>query len=159
MKFTPASRFFDNLRQNGSADFTGFGERDPKSISENDPNPPAECTEADEGSERQVVIAVLRRTLQGEREAIIAQNVRERKFARAILGRVEAQISFSNKCKVASGLVSYVWQIQTTEQPPQPPEQPPQPPEQPPQPPRVLYVRKRLMFFCGKVPRGWFCKL
>jgi hypothetical protein len=150
MKFTPASRSFNNLRQNGSADFVGFGEREPKSISEHDPKSPAECTEADEARERQVVIAVLRRTLQGERDAIIAENVRERKFARAILGPVEPQISFSNKCKVASGLVRYMWQIQTTEQQPQQPGQPQ---------PRVLTVKKRLMFFCGKVPGGWLCKL
>jgi hypothetical protein len=143
MKFTPAARSFDNLRQNGSADFVGFGEREPKSISEHDLKPPAECTEADEGRERQVVIAILRRTLQRERDAIIAQNVRERKFARATLGAVEPQISFFNKCKVASGPVSYVWQIQTTEPPP----------------PRVLSVSKQRTFFCRKVLGGWFCNL
>jgi hypothetical protein len=144
MNFTPGSRSFTNLTQDGLADFTGVGERDPKIVS--DSNPVSECTEADEYRERRNIIATYGprwlKNIEGERPRIIAEIVRDGERAEAALGRLETQISFLDECKVGQVTISYRWQVNAL---------------LPGKPARALNVPGQRRFFCRRTMLGWVC--
>lgn len=138
--FKPFNRSFDNLTQDGSADFTGDGER------ERDSKPESKCTEADEGRERKIIIdtysAALRESVERERRKVIAENIRDGEKAEATLVPRESQIVFFKECKAATITYKYVWQITAG---------------QPQEPPRNLNVSKQRTAICGKMLGRWFC--
>lgn len=144
MNFTPLNRSFNNLTQDGVADFVGLGERDPTPV--HDSKPASECTEADEGRERQIIMATYeagwRRNIERERRKVIAENTRDGEVAEANLGQVQPQITFFKECKGATATVRYVWQINTFYNG---------------KPARVLNVPRQRTSICGKMRGGWFC--
>lgn len=139
MTFTPLSRSFNNLTQDGSADFNSFGEPDTKAVSK--------CTEADESRERKNIRARYEagwlNSIKDERPKIIAGNLRDGEVAEATPGLLEPQIILIEECKVAQITVRYIWQINTFFNG---------------RPARVLNVPRQRRFICGKVLGGWFCK-
>ena len=153
MNFTPQNRSFDNLTQDGSADFNGLGEPGSKSTepdsksTEQDSRPVSKCNEADEDRERKNIRVSYERGwldgIRGERPKIIANNVRDGEVGEASLRLSDSQISFVKECKLAHVILSYEWQINTFFNG---------------KPARVLNVPKQRGFLCGKVLGGWFCK-
>jgi hypothetical protein len=150
MKFTPGNRSFDNLAQDVSADFAGLGERESKPDSDSKPDtdskPVSECTEVDQSRERRNIVAKYearwQENITGERQRIIADNVRDGEIGEATLGPLEPQISFFGECKGASVTVTYVWKINIFRNG---------------KPARVLNVPKRRSFLCGMLG-GWRCQ-
>jgi hypothetical protein len=150
MNFTPLSRSFNNLTQDGMADFNGVGER-PKIVS--DPKPGSdsktvsECTEADESRERSNIIATYgprwSKAIESERPRIIAEIVRDGEVAEATSGRLQAQVSFLQECKVAYVTIRYIWQVRTFNQG---------------RPARALNIPRQQRLFCGRIIGGWLCR-
>lgn len=134
--FKPLNRSFDNLTQDGSADFIGDGERDTK--------PTAECTEADEGRERKIIIdtysVAWRESVERERPKILAEEIRG-EIAKATLVPQEPQIRFFKECKAATVTYKYTWQIKTVNATGV----------------RDLNVSKQRTSICGKMVGRWFC--
>ncbi len=150
MNFTPGSRSFSNLMQDASADFTGLTEPEPKPDFipdfKLDVRPAPQCTQADESRERRNIIARYgigwEESIKGERQKVIAANVREGEEAEATLGPLESQIGFS-ECKVAYVAVRYVWRINIYTNG---------------RAARVLNVPRQRRWICGKVMGGWTCR-
>lgn len=141
--FKPFNRSFDNLTQDGSADFVGDGEREREP--ERDSKPESKCTEADEGRERKIIIdtysAPWRESAERERQKVIRENIRDGERAEATLVPRELHIVFFKECKVATVTYKYVWQIKAG----------------PPAAPRDLNISNQRTSACGKMLGRWFC--
>lgn len=102
--FKPLNRSFDNLTQDGWADFAADAKRDSE--------PPAKC---DENRERQIIIgtygAQWRESAERERQKIIAENTRNGERAEATLIPHEPLILFFKECKGAAVTYKFTWQI------------------------------------------------
>ena len=138
--FKPLNRFFDNLTQDGSADFAGAGQ-----ITK-DAEPPAKCTEVDEGRERKIIVdtysARWRQNVERERQKIIAENTRNGLRGEATLVPREAQVMFVKECKAATVTYKYTWQIKVFDAA---------------TPVKDLNVSRQRIFGCGKMLGRWFC--
>lgn len=141
--FKPFNRSFDNLMQDGSADFNGDGEREREP--ERDTKPESKCTEADQDRERKIIIdsysAVWRASVERDRQKIIRENSRDGEEAEATLVPREALFVFVKECKGATVIYKYVWQIRAGT----------------PAAPRNLNVSKQRISACGKMLGRWFC--
>lgn len=140
MNLTPQNRSFNNLTQDGSADFTGLSEPDTKSTSK--------CNEADENRERKNIRTAYEagwlNSIRDERLKVIARNVRDGEVAEAtIVGPLGLQIDLFEECRVAHVTLRYEWQINTFSNG---------------RPARALNIPKQRRLICGKVLGGWFCK-
>ena len=142
--FKPLNRSFDNLAQDGSADFTGISEREskPDVVDEQ----PAKCTEADEARERNIIVnmygARWRQSIEGERRKVIAENSREDDEGEATLAPRDLQIIFFKECKAAAVTLKYVWQIKVVS---------------PRAEKRDVIVPRQRIIGCGKVFGKWLC--
>ncbi|HXQ69040.1 MAG TPA: carboxypeptidase-like regulatory domain-containing protein [Pyrinomonadaceae bacterium] len=139
--FKPFNRSFDNLAQDGAADFFGDGER------ERDLKPESKCTEADEGRERKIIIdtysAAWRESAERERQKVIRENTRDGEKAEATLVPREIHIVFFKECKAATVTYKYVWQIKTA--------------VDLRGLPREINVSRQRTSVCGKMLGRWFC--
>ncbi|HEY6802432.1 MAG TPA: carboxypeptidase regulatory-like domain-containing protein [Pyrinomonadaceae bacterium] len=139
INFTPLNHPFNNLTQDGSADFAGPGQDDTK--------PPSKCTDADESRERNNIKAMQARWVEnisseGERLKVTAANLRQGETAEATLVSFESQIGIE-ECKVAYVTLRYQWRLDIFFNS---------------RPARVLNVPGQRRFVCGKALGGWFCK-
>jgi hypothetical protein len=147
--FKPFNRSFDNLTQNGSADFSGDGEpeRETERERERDKQPESKCTEADEDRERKIIIATYsaawRASVERERQKVIRENTREGEEAEATLVPREVQIVFVKECKAATAFYKYVWQIKIA--------------ANAVRLPKEINVSKQRASGCGKMLGRWFC--
>ena len=145
--FKPFNRSFDNLTQDGSADFNGDGEREREPEREKDSKPESKCTEADEARERKIIIdsysAALRASVERDRQKVIRENTRDGEEAEAILVPRDTQIVFFKECKAATVVYKYVWQIKIA--------------ANALRLPRELNVSKQRISACGKMLGRWFC--
>ncbi|HKV37118.1 MAG TPA: SdrD B-like domain-containing protein [Pyrinomonadaceae bacterium] len=143
--FKPFNRSFDNLTQDGSADFNGDGERVREP--ERDSKPESKCTEADESRESKIIIdtygAAWRESVERDRQKVIRENTRDGEEAEAILVPREPYIVFVKECKAATVFYKYVWQIKVT--------------ANAQRLPRELNVSKQRTSGCGKMLGRWYC--
>jgi hypothetical protein len=133
--FKPLNRSFDNLTQDGSADFAGNVQRDQE--------PPVKC---DESRERQIIKETYsgrwRESVERERQKVIAENTRDGERGEATLVPREPQIFLLNNCKAATVIYKYTWQIKATH---------------PHAPSRDLNVSRQRTILCGKMLGRWMC--
>ena len=112
--FKPLNRSFDNLAQDGSADFTGISERDSKPDGPDEQ--PAKCTEGDEARERKIIVetysARWRESAERERQKILTED-QQGVIAETVLVPHEPQIQFFKDCKAATVIYKYTWRIRT----------------------------------------------
>lgn len=133
--FKPLNRSFDNLTQDGSADFAGDNKRESE--------PPVKC---DEGHERKIIVdthsARWRQSVERERQKVIAENTRNGLMGEATLVPQEAQVMFVKECKAATVTYKYTWQIKVFDAA---------------TPVKDLNVSRQRIFGCGKMLGRWFC--
>lgn len=146
--FKPFNRSFDNLTHDGSADFSGDGERDrePERDRERDSKPEAKCTRDDVDRDRKIIIdmfsAAWRASVERERRKVIAENARDGLTAEATLVPQEPQVIFVKECKAATVTYKYIWKIKVFDAA---------------TPVRDLNVPKQRTSVCGKMLGRWFC--
>lgn len=144
--FKPFNRSFDNLTQDGSADFAGDGEREPEREPERDSKPESKCTRDDVDRDRKIIIdmysARWRESVERERRKVIAESARDGLTAEATLVPQEPQIMFVKECKAATVTYKYIWKIKVFDAA---------------TPVRDLNVPKQRIFGCGKMLGRWFC--
>ena len=145
----PLNRSFDNLTQNGSADFNGTREREP------DPSKPTEeekekekekCTRDDLDRDRKIIVEMYsarwRESVERERSKLIAENAREGLRAEATLIPQEPQVLFVKPCKFATVIYKYIWKIKVFDAA---------------TPVRDLNVPRQRIIGCGKMLGRWSC--
>lgn len=144
--FKPFNRSFDNLTQDGWADFNGDGERVREPERERDSQPESKCTRDDIDSDRKIIIdmysAAWRASVERERRKVIAENARDGLTAEATLVPQESQVMFVKECKAATVTYKYIWKIKVFDAA---------------TPVRDLNVSKQRTIICGKMLGRWFC--
>jgi hypothetical protein len=74
-----------------------------------------ECSDADKGRERQVIMErfgpMWRRKIEAERQKVITENAPQGVPAEASLGPIEYQSTFLRNCTASFFTARYVWQI------------------------------------------------
>ena len=138
--FKPASRSFDNLRRDESADFLGLVK-----LEVTQTTTPTECSETEKEHIGASLIATFgdrwRRNIERERSRIIAETVNvDVKNAVANLGPIEFQPTVT-KCSAALVTARYAWQVKADL----------------PQGLKVVTVRRESRFVCTKVFGAWLC--
>lgn len=117
MNFTPNSRSFTNLTQDGSADFSALVQHDPPPPPP--PPPTEECTDAVRSDEKNALIkrfgATWRRSFESEEPRVIAESVKgiEGKPVelKATLGPIEYEVTFLKGCTPRVVTATYEWQV------------------------------------------------
>jgi hypothetical protein len=141
MSFKPASRSFDNLRRDESAEFIGAGKIEVTQTT----TPPPECSDSEKESIGSNLVARFRDTwrkrIEKERSRIIIEAVKvDAPGAVANLGPIDFQTSVT-KCSAVLVTAKYSWQVKADL----------------PQGWKVVDVPKVKRFACGKIFGGWVC--
>jgi hypothetical protein len=141
INFSPASRSFDDLRRDESADFVGVVK-----LKETPPPPSTpECSDFEKERIGANLIASngvqWRRNIERERSQIIAATFGADRNAVATLGPIEFRPAVPT-CSVAFITARYQWQVRADL----------------PQGIKTVPVPRVTRFTCGKALGGWFCR-